>query len=48
MPHGHWKTSTLVAGLTLAGIAAPYVIVLDNLSCHKVAGVREDIKARGV
>jgi len=67
IPHGHWKTSTLVAGLTLAGIIAPYIVdgtmtgaiflayaqevlapalnpgdivVMDNLSSHKVAGVR--------
>jgi transposase len=26
VPHGHWKTSTLVAGLRLAGIVAPLVI----------------------
>jgi transposase len=25
VPHGHWKTSTLVAGLSLGGITAPYV-----------------------
>ncbi len=26
VPHGHWKTSTLVAGLSLGGITAPYVL----------------------
>ncbi|HEX3204633.1 MAG TPA: IS630 family transposase [Propionibacteriaceae bacterium] len=26
VPHGHWKTSTLVAGLCLSGITAPYVM----------------------
>lgn len=26
IPHGHWKTTTLVAGLRLDGIAAPMVI----------------------
>ncbi len=26
IPHGHWKTTTLVAGLRLSGIAAPFVI----------------------
>jgi hypothetical protein len=26
VPHGHWKTSTLVAGLRLDGIVAPLVI----------------------
>ena len=26
VPHGHWKTTTLIAGLTLGGIVAPFVI----------------------
>jgi transposase len=26
VPHGHWKTSTFVAGLRLDGIAAPFVL----------------------
>ena len=26
VPHGHWKTSSLVAGLRLGGIIAPLVI----------------------
>lgn len=26
IPHGHWKTTTLVAGLRLTGIAAPMVL----------------------
>jgi transposase len=25
-PHGHWKTTTFVAGLTAAGIIAPFVV----------------------
>ena len=25
VPHGHWKLTTLVAGLRTAGISAPYV-----------------------
>jgi transposase len=25
-PHGHWKTTTIVAGLRLNGIAAPFVL----------------------
>ncbi len=25
-PHGHWKTTTLVAGLTLRGMVAPFVL----------------------
>lgn len=73
IPHGHWKTSTFVAGLRTGGLTAPLVIdgaingdifrayveqmlaptlnpgdtvVLDNLSSHKVAGVREAIEAK--
>lgn len=26
VPHGHWKTTTLVAGLRTSGITAPYVL----------------------
>lgn len=26
VPHGHWKTTTLTAGLRLAGLAAPMII----------------------
>ncbi len=26
VPHGHWKTTTFVAGLRLSGIVAPFVI----------------------
>ena len=26
VPHGHWKTTTLVAGLRLGGVAAPMVL----------------------
>lgn len=26
VPHGHWKTTTLVAGLGLRGIVAPFVL----------------------
>ena len=73
-PHGHWKTSTLIAGLRSDGVVAPVVfegpinglsfrayleqalvqvlrpgdiVVMDNLSSHKVAGVREAIEAAG-
>jgi len=73
IPHGHWKTSTFVAGLRATGLSAPFVVdgaingeifrayveqmlaptlepgdvvVMDNLSSHKVAGVREAIAAR--
>ena len=67
-PHGHWMTSTFVAGLAHDGILAPHllpcpmtgmifrqwleeclipemrpgsIVVVDNLSAHKVAGIRE-------
>jgi transposase len=73
-PHGHWRTTTFMAGLRSTGLVAPLVldgpmtgeaflayvvqflaptlskgdvVVLDNLAAHKVAGVREVIKARG-
>ena len=73
-PHSHWKTTTFVAGLTLRGMIAPFVldgpinrlafetyvdkvlvpelragdiVVMDNLSSHKGAGVRESIEAAG-
>ncbi len=26
VPHGHWKTTTFVAGLRLSGIIAPFVL----------------------
>jgi transposase len=74
IPHGHWKTTTFVAGLRSTALTAPCVIdgpmngngflayveqvlaptlkpgdvvVLDNLSAHKVPGVREAIEAAG-
>jgi transposase len=74
VPHGHWKTSTFVAGLRTRGLTAPLVVdgamngdifhayveqvlaptltagdivIMDNLSSHKVAGVREAIEAHG-
>ena len=73
VPHGHWKTTTFVAGLRQAGVVAPLVldgpmngtafrayveqmlaptlrpgdiVIMDNLSAHKVAGVRQAIEAR--
>jgi transposase len=73
-PAGHWKTTTIIAGLRTSGPSAvalldgpvtgerfrAYVsqtlgpslrrgdtVILDNLSAHKVAGVREAIEAVG-
>jgi transposase len=72
-PHGHWRTTTFVAGLRASGIIAPFVldgpmtgeafrayvaqvlapelesgdVVMDNLSAHKVAGVKEAIRTAG-
>jgi transposase len=74
VPHGHWKTTTFVAGLRSSVLTAPGVIdgpmngnaflayveqvlapslatgdivVMDNLSAHKVPGIREAIEAAG-
>lgn len=74
VPHGHWKTITLVAGLRHDGMVAPLVVdgpmdgatflayveqclaptlepgdivVMDNLTAHKVAGVADAIEAVG-
>jgi transposase len=74
VPHGHWQTTTFLAGLRHDAMTAPLVIdgaingelflayveqmlaptlssgdivVLDNLSSHKVKGVREAVEARG-
>lgn len=74
VPHGHWKTTTVVAALRADGLTAPLVldgplngpafvayveqflaptlhpgdsVVMDNLACHKVAGVRAAIEAVG-
>jgi transposase len=74
VPHGHWKTTTLLAALRHDGLTAPCVfdgaingdrflawveqalaptlapgdlVIMDNLSAHKVQGVREAIEARG-
>ena len=73
-PHGHWRTTTFVAGLRSTGLVAPLVldgpmngpaflayieqflaptlkpgdvVVMDNLSAHKVAGIAEAIKTAG-
>ena len=74
VPHGHRKTTTLVAGLRMSGMVAPMVldgpingdwfeayvtqvlvpdlrpgdvVIMDNLSSHKRASVRERIEAAG-
>lgn len=74
VPHGHWRTTTFVAGLRQDRVIAPMliegaingpifrawveqalapllspgdIVIADNLRCHKVAGVREAIEARG-
>ena len=73
-PHGHRKTTTLVAGLRMTGMVAPMVldgpingdwfeayvtqvlvpelrpddvVIMDNLSSHKRASVRDRIEAAG-
>lgn len=74
VPHGHWKTTTLIAALDHRGmrcattvdsavngdvftafvkqVLAPTlepgeIVVMDNLSAHKVRGVREAIEQAG-
>jgi transposase len=74
VPHGHWKTLTLVAALRVDRMTAPYtidgamdgpsflayveqvlaptlhkgdIVFMDNLSAHKIVGVREAIEAIG-
>lgn len=74
VPHGHWKTTTFVAGLRHDRLTAPMVadgpmdgplflayvreflcptlspgdmVIADNLSSHKVAGVSEAIETVG-
>jgi len=73
-PHGHWKSTTFIAGLRHDSITAPLVldgpmngaaflayiqtclcptlqpndiVIVDNLSCHKIDGVRAAIEAVG-
>ena len=74
IPHGHWHTTTFVAGLKHQALVAPAVfdgpmdgesflayveqilspvlkpgdvVIMDNLSSHKVAGVRDSIQNTG-
>src|SRR5689334_17335873 len=73
-PHGHWHTTTFVAGLRATGLIAPFVldgpmtgeafrayveqflapalapgdvVVMNNLSAHKVTGIAQAIAAAG-
>ena len=74
VPAGHWRTLTVLAALTTAGVLASmtldsptdgdvflafleqvlgprlepgHVVILDNLSAHKVEGVRSLVESRG-
>ena len=74
LPHGHWKTTTFLAGLRSSGLIAPLVIdgavngdvflayvqqhlvptlrrsdivIMDNLSSHKRAGIKQAIESVG-
>lgn len=74
IPHGHWRTTTFVAGLRLGGLDAPMlldgamngdaflayvkhvlvpdlqpgdIVIMDNLSVHKGAAVRDAIETAG-
>jgi len=75
VPHGHWKTTTVLMGLRADGPFAPLVVdgaingemfhawvnqhlckelrpgeivVLDNLSAHKISGIQEALENVGV
>jgi hypothetical protein len=44
IPHGHWKTTTFVAGLTLEGVVAP--LVFDGpINAQSLSG---NISSRGI
>lgn len=74
VPHGHWKTTTFLAGIRASGWVAPLVVdgaingaiflswvqqhlvkslrrgdvvIMDNLSSHKVKGVASAIQSVG-
>ena len=74
VPHGHWKTTTFLAGIRSSGWVAPLVVdgaingsmflrwveqhlaktlksgdvvIMDNLSSHKITGVAEAIESVG-
>ena len=47
-PQGRWQILTMLAALTTRPRLRPgQVVIMDNLSVHKVAGVRERIEAVG-
>lgn len=74
VPHGHWQTTSMIAGLRYDGMVAPFlipgavdaqvftaylqhvlcpelrpgdIVILDNLSTHKIAAVKTLIEAHG-
>jgi transposase len=74
LPHGHWKTCTMISAIGLRGAFAPAVfdgpsdrevfgayvrqvlvpalrpgdiVIMDNLSSHKAAGIREAVESVG-
>ena len=74
VPHGHWRSTSMIAALRSGGLVAPFliegavdaevftaylrhvlcpelhpgdIVVLDNLSTHKIAAVKTLIEARG-
>jgi transposase len=74
VPHGHWQSTSMIAGLRHDGMVAPFliagavdaqvftaylqqvlcpelrpgdIVILDNLSTHKIAAVKNLIEARG-
>jgi transposase len=49
---GRWQTTTFLGALRAEGFIAPLtvegsIVVMDNLSSHKVAGIRQAIEAAG-
>jgi len=74
VPHGHWRSTSMIAALRCDGVIAPFliegavdahvfsaylqhvlcpelhpgdIVVLDNLSTHKIAAVKTLVEARG-
>jgi hypothetical protein len=47
-PGGRWKIMTILGAMSLRGIiASGDVVVMDNLSSHKIEGVRQLIEKAG-